>query len=70
MTTFAVPGESINEKESGDTEDHPLGWWIISFSEADELPWLAVDMDILVTAYGGGKKKFLTGEAIAENKYS
>ncbi|KAF7828953.1 transcription initiation factor TFIID subunit 14b-like [Senna tora] len=36
-----VPIESMNEKERGDTKDHPLSQWFMNFSEADELLKLA-----------------------------
>lgn len=38
---FAVPIETTNEKERGDTKDHPLSQWFMNFSEADELLKLA-----------------------------
>lgn len=31
----------MNEKERGDTKDHPLSHWFLNFSEADELLKLA-----------------------------
>lgn len=31
----------MNEKERGDTKDHPLTQWFMNFSEADELLKLA-----------------------------
>ncbi|KAI4327720.1 hypothetical protein L6164_020146 [Bauhinia variegata] len=36
-----VPIENMNEKERGDTKDHPLSQWFMNFSEADELLKLA-----------------------------
>ncbi|MED6138490.1 Transcription initiation factor TFIID subunit 14b [Stylosanthes scabra] len=36
-----VPIETGNEKERGDTKDHPLSQWFLNFSEADELLKLA-----------------------------
>lgn len=38
---FAVTVENANEKERGDTKDHPLAQWFMNFSEADELLKLA-----------------------------
>lgn len=38
---WAVPIESGNEREKGDTKDHPLSQWFMNFSEADELLKLA-----------------------------
>lgn len=38
---FAVPIENTNEKERGDTKDHPFNQWFLNFSEADELLKLA-----------------------------
>lgn len=38
---FAVTTENLNEKERGDTKDHPLTQWFMNFSEADELLKLA-----------------------------
>lgn len=38
---FAVTTENTNEKERGDTKDHPLSQWFMNFSEADELLKLA-----------------------------
>lgn len=32
-----IPIENIQEKGKGDTKDHPLNQWFMSFSEADEL---------------------------------
>ncbi|XP_015889645.2 transcription initiation factor TFIID subunit 14b isoform X2 [Ziziphus jujuba] len=37
----AVTVENANEKERGDTKDHPLAQWFMNFSEADELLKLA-----------------------------
>ena len=31
----------MNERERGDTKDHPLAQWFMNFSEADELLKLA-----------------------------
>ncbi|OAY57524.1 transcription initiation factor TFIID subunit 14b isoform X2 [Manihot esculenta] len=36
-----APVENVNEKERGDTKDHPLSHWFLNFSEADELLKLA-----------------------------
>lgn len=36
-----VPVEPMNDKERGDTKDHPLNHWFLNFSEADELLKLA-----------------------------
>ncbi|XP_030468819.1 transcription initiation factor TFIID subunit 14b isoform X2 [Syzygium oleosum] len=36
-----VPLENTNERERGDTKDHPLSQWFMNFSEADELLKLA-----------------------------
>ncbi|TQD80936.1 hypothetical protein C1H46_033506 [Malus baccata] len=36
-----VPIDQQNDKERGDTKDHPLGQWFLNFSEADELLKLA-----------------------------
>lgn len=42
---FTLPSpittENTNEKERGDTKDHPLSQWFMNFSEADELLKLA-----------------------------
>ncbi|XP_015889644.2 transcription initiation factor TFIID subunit 14b isoform X1 [Ziziphus jujuba] len=42
---FTLPNpvtvENANEKERGDTKDHPLAQWFMNFSEADELLKLA-----------------------------
>ncbi|KAI5438780.1 transcription initiation factor TFIID subunit 14b isoform X1 [Lathyrus oleraceus] len=37
----AVPNDHMNDKQRGDTKDHPLGQWFLNFSEADELLKLA-----------------------------
>ncbi|KAH1266893.1 Transcription initiation factor TFIID subunit 14b [Glycine max] len=37
----AVPIDTVNDKERGDTKDHPLTQWFMNFSEADELLKLA-----------------------------
>lgn len=36
-----VPIDTMNDKERGDTKDHPLSQWFLNFSEADELLKLA-----------------------------
>ncbi|KAL5181293.1 Transcription initiation factor TFIID subunit 14b [Glycine soja] len=36
-----VPIDTVNDKERGDTKDHPLTQWFMNFSEADELLKLA-----------------------------
>ncbi|TKY70350.1 Transcription initiation factor TFIID subunit 14b [Spatholobus suberectus] len=36
-----VPIDTTNDKERGDTKDHPLSQWFMNFSEADELLKLA-----------------------------
>jgi len=41
MLVSAVPVEPMNDKERGDTKDHPLSHWFLNFSEADELLKLA-----------------------------
>ncbi|KAG2694216.1 hypothetical protein I3843_08G126500 [Carya illinoinensis] len=38
---YPVSIESVNEREKGDTKDHPLSQWFMNFSEADELLKLA-----------------------------
>ncbi|KAG5054573.1 hypothetical protein JHK85_007083 [Glycine max] len=37
----AVPSDTVNDKERGDSKDHPLTQWFLNFSEADELLKLA-----------------------------
>ncbi|XP_058777781.1 transcription initiation factor TFIID subunit 14b-like [Vicia villosa] len=36
-----VPIDHMNDKQRGDTKDHPLSQWFLNFSEADELLKLA-----------------------------
>ncbi|XP_057443693.1 transcription initiation factor TFIID subunit 14b-like [Lotus japonicus] len=36
-----VAVDSVNDKERGDTKDHPLSQWFLNFSETDELSKLA-----------------------------
>ncbi|KAG5042814.1 hypothetical protein JHK87_006729 [Glycine soja] len=37
----AIPSDTVNDKERGDSKDHPLTQWFLNFSEADELLKLA-----------------------------
>lgn len=41
ILVFAVPIDTMNYKERGDTKDHSLTQWFMNFSEADELLKLA-----------------------------
>ncbi|RZC19781.1 Transcription initiation factor TFIID subunit 14b, partial [Glycine soja] len=36
-----IPSDTVNDKERGDSKDHPLTQWFLNFSEADELLKLA-----------------------------
>lgn len=51
ILVYAVPIDTMSDKERGDTKDHSLNQWFLNFSEADELLKLAAARQQVIVHY-------------------